>query len=46
MIVKKDKSLNQWLEEQLKAGLMVESSLRYTVLYFYIPKKNGSLQLV
>ena len=46
MMVKEDKSLNQWLEEQLKAGLIVESSLRYVTLYFYIPKKNRSLQLV
>jgi len=41
--IKEDKALNQWLEEQLKVGLIVESSLRYAVPYFYIPKKNGSL---
>jgi len=41
--VKEDKALNQWLEEQLKVRLIVESSLRYAVPYFYIPKKNGSL---
>jgi len=27
-------------------GLFVELSLRYVVLYFYIPKKDGLLQLV
>ena len=41
--IKKDKALNQWLEELLKVGLIVESSLRYAAPYFYIPKKNGSL---
>jgi len=34
------------LDEQLKAGLIVESKLRYTAPCFYIPKKDGSLQLV
>jgi len=34
------------LKEHLKTGLIVELSSRYTVLYFYIPKKNRSLQLV
>ena len=46
IIVKEDKVLNQWLKKQLKAELIVESSLRYIALYFYIPKKNRSLQLV
>jgi len=46
MTGKENKALNQWLEEQLKVGLIVESSLRYTALCFYIPKKDGSLQLV
>ena len=46
IIVKEDKVLNQWLEEQLKAGLIVESNLRYTAPYFEIPKKDGSLWLV
>jgi len=41
--IKKDKALNQWLEELLKVRLIVESSLRYAAPYFYIPKKNGSL---
>ena len=46
MIVKKDEVLNQWLEEQLIAGFIMESSSRYAVLAvlcFYIPKKNGFL---
>jgi len=37
IMVKKDKVLNQWLEEQLKIELIVESSSIYTALYFYIP---------
>ena len=46
--VKEDEVLNQWLKEQLKAGLIliVESSSRYAILCFYIPKKDGSLWLV
>jgi len=43
MTVKKDKALNQWINEQLKARLIVELSSRYVVLYFSIPKKNRSL---
>jgi len=43
MTIKEDKVLNQWLDEQIKAGLIVKSSSRYTVPYFYIPKKDGSL---
>ena len=39
----KEEALNQWLDEQLKAGLIVESKSRYVVPYFYIPKKDGSL---
>ena len=34
------------MEEQLKIELIVESSLRYAVLCFYIPKKDRFLQLV
>jgi len=34
------------LDEQLKAGLIVESKSRYTTPCFYIPKKDGSLWLV
>ena len=44
--IKKDEVLNQQLDEQLKVGLFVELSLRYVVLCFYIPKKDGLLQLV
>jgi len=43
MMVKKEEALDQWLDKQLKIGLIVELSLRYMVPYFYIPKKNGSL---
>jgi len=46
MTVKKEEALNQWLDEQLKAGLIVESKSKYVVLYFYISKKNGLLWLV
>ena len=45
MTIKEDKVLNQWLNEQLKARLIVESSSRYIVC-FYIPKKDRLLQLV
>jgi len=38
--------LNQWLNKQLKAGLIKESKSRYAASCFYIPKKNGSLRLV
>ena len=43
MILKKKEALNQWLEEQLKAGLIVESKSRYAASCFYILKKDGSL---
>ena len=46
MTLKKEEALNQWLDEQLKAGLIVKSKSRYTAPCFYIPKKNGSLWLV
>jgi len=46
MTIKKEEALNQWLDEQLKAGLIVESKSRYTAPCFYIPKKDSSLQLV
>jgi len=42
----KEEALNQWLDEQLKAELIVESKSRYAVPCFYIPKKGGSLRLV
>ena len=41
--LKEEEALNQWLDEQLKAGLIVESKSRYTALCFYIPKKDGLL---
>jgi len=44
--LKEEEALNQWLDEQLKAGLIVESKSRYVVSYFYIPKKDSSLWLV
>jgi len=46
MTLKEEGVLNQWLDEQLKAGLIAESKSRYAAPCFYIPKKNGSLQLV
>ena len=46
MTLKEEEALNQWLDEQLKAGLIVESKLQYAAPYFYIPKKDGSLRLV
>ena len=46
MTIKEDKALNQWLDEQLKAGLIKESKSRYAAPCFYIPKKDRSLQLV
>jgi len=44
--IKEEKALNQWLDEQLKAGLIKESKSRYVAPCFYIPKKDGSLWLV
>ena len=46
MTLKEEEALNQWLDEQLKAGLIVESKSRYMAPCFYIPKKDSSLQLV
>ena len=46
MTLKEKKALNQWLDKQLKAGLIVESKSRYMAPCFYIPKKDGSLRLV
>ena len=43
MTLKEEEVLNQWLDEQLKTDLIVESKSRYTALCFYIPKKDGSL---
>jgi len=46
MTLKEEEALNQWLDEQLKARLIVESKSRYTAPCFYIPKKDSSLWLV
>ena len=46
MTLKEEEALNQWLDEQLKAGLIVESKSRYAAPCFYIPKKDSSLWLV
>ena len=46
MTLKEEEALNQWLDKQLKAGLIVESKSKYIASYFYILKKDGSLQLV
>jgi len=46
MTIKEEEALNQWLDEQLKASLIVESKSRYVASCFYIPKKDGSLWLV
>ena len=43
MTIKEDEVLSQWLDEQLKAGLIKELKSRYIAPCFYIPKKNGSL---
>jgi len=41
--LKEEEALNLWLDEQLKAGLIVESKSRYAAPCFYIPKKDSSL---
>ena len=46
IISKEEEALNQWLDKQVKTGLIVESKLRYVAPCFYIPKKDGSLWLV
>jgi len=46
MTLKEEEALNQWLDEQLKAGLIVELKLRYVVPCFYILKKDSLLWLV
>ena len=46
MTLKEEEALNQWLDEQLKAELIIESKSRYAAHCFYIPKKDGSLRLV
>ena len=46
MTLKEEEAFNQWLNEQLKAGLIVESKSRYVAPCFYIPKKDSLLWLV
>ena len=46
MTLKEENTLNQWLDEQLKVGLIVELKSRYVAPCFYIPKKDSSLWLV
>ena len=46
MTLQEEEALNQWLDKQLKARLIVESKSRYAILCFYVPKKDSSLQLV
>ena len=46
MTLKEKEALNQWLDKQLKARLIVESKSKYTVLCFYISKKDSLLWLV
>ena len=46
MTLKEEEVLNQWLDKQLKAGLIVKSKSRYVAPCFYIPKKDRSLRLV
>jgi len=43
MTLKEEEVLNQWLDEQFKAELIIESKSRYVAPYFYIPKKDSSL---
>jgi len=46
MTLKEEEALNQWLDKQLKAELIVESKSRYVAPCFYISKKDGLLRLV
>ena len=43
MTIKKEETLNKWLDKQLKTGLIKKFKSRYVAPYFYIPKKDGSL---
>jgi len=43
MTLKEEEALNQWLDEQLKTELIVESKSQYAAPCFYIPRKYGSL---
>ena len=46
MTIKEEEALNQWLDKQLKTGLIKESKSRYAAPCFYISKKDRSLRLV
>ena len=46
MTIKEEEALNQQLDEQLKARLIVESKSKYVASCFYILKKDRSLYLV
>ena len=39
----KEEALNQWLDAQLKAGLIVKSNSQYTASCFFFLKKDSSL---
>ena len=43
MTLKEEEALNQWLDEQLKVRLIVESKSQYAAPCFYIPKKDSLL---
>jgi hypothetical protein len=43
MTAKEKETLNVWLDEHLKSGLIVESSAQYAAPCFFIPKKDGTL---
>ena len=43
MTLKEEEALNQWLDKQLKARLIMESKSRYAAPCFYIPKKDRLL---
>jgi len=43
MTIKEEEVLKQWLNEQLKTGLIMESKSRYAIPCFYIPKKDRLL---
>jgi len=46
MTIKEEETLNKWLDEQLKTGLIEESSSKYASPCFFIPKKDRTLWLV
>ena len=46
MTLKEEEALNQWLDKQLKTGLILKSKSRYAAPCFYILKKDSLLRLV